>query len=150
MLPPGLSYDSNDSSVNRLLDIPGPKHFKSCKITILSKRFVDIHGGMRYTVIEVVEMNQFTEKDRAILSSGQGFSIFQFGKRVIRFKAPYSLERYTKVKHWDNGYLVVDAKYAHNRADEEEYIDLIPILEDLYIDPHDFLDPIKGVEIAYD
>ena len=31
------------------------------------------------------------------------------------------------------------AKYKHNQESEEEYIDLIPILEDLYILPEEFL-----------
>lgn len=29
------------------------------------------------------------------------------------------LEKYTKVKEWDNGYLVVMAKYKHNKQEEE-------------------------------
>ncbi len=86
----------------------------------------------------------------AILSSSDGFTIFHFNHHVIRFRAPYSLERYTRVKQWQNGYLVVDAKYSHNEQDEEEYIDLIPILKDLYFDPDAFLAPIKGVSIVYD
>lgn len=63
----------------------------------------------------------------------------------IRFKAPYSLEKYTEIKEWDKGYLVVMAKY--NKESEEEYIDLIPILEKLYITPDEFLRPIKEVKI---
>lgn len=31
----------------------------------------------------------------------------------------------------------------------EEYIDLVPILENLYIDPDWFLAPIKNVEVNY-
>ena len=31
---------------------------------------------------------------------------------------------------------------------EEEYIDLVPILENLYFDVDKFLNPIKGVEVA--
>lgn len=64
---------------------------------------------------------------------------------MIRFQAPYSLEKYTAVKEWDHGYLVVMAKYRHNEKPEEEYIDLVPILEDLYISPEEFLKPIKEV-----
>lgn len=64
--------------------------------------------------------------------------------------APYSLERYVDVKEWDNGYLVVMAKYKHHDYDEEEYIGLNSILEDLYIDAEDFLKPIKDVKIFYD
>lgn len=75
------------------------------------------------------------------------FTVFKYGDRVIRFKAPYSLEKYTEVKNWDNGYIVVMAKYAHNGKSEEDYIDLVPILEDLYINPDVFLKPIKKVII---
>lgn len=85
----------------------------------------------------------------AILSSYNGFTIFKFRNKIIRFKAPYSLECYKSIKEWDNGYLVVMAKYKHDKNEEEEYIDLVPILENLYIDPKEFLEPIKGVEIRY-
>ena len=44
----------------------------------------------------------------------------------------------------------MDAKYRHNNHDEEEYIDLVPILKDLYFEPYAFLAPIKGVKIDYD
>lgn len=40
------------------------------------------------------------------------------------------------------------AKYKHNDKPEEKYIDLVPILKDLYFDTDEFLDPIKEVEIA--
>lgn len=42
------------------------------------------------------------------------------------------------------------AKYRHNEKPEEEYIDLIPILENLYFDANDFLKPIEKVRISYD
>ena len=87
--------------------------------------------------------------DEAILSSSDGFTAFSFGGYRIRFKAPYSLERYVDVVQWDDGYLVVLAKYNHHAEPEEEYIDLKPILDDLYIDPKSFLKPIKKVRIAY-
>ena len=85
--------------------------------------------------------------DYAILSNDSKFTIFKYGDCIIRFRAPYSLERYTAVKEWDNGYLVVMAKYRHNIESEEEYIDLVPILENLYISPETFLKPIKEVKI---
>ncbi len=88
--------------------------------------------------------------DQAVLSSRDGFTVFQFGKHTIRFRAPYSLEQYTSVKEWDNGYIVAMAKYAHNPQPEEEYIDLVPILKDLYIDTEAFLSPIKGVTVSYE
>ena len=85
----------------------------------------------------------------AILSSDNYYTIFKYESYIIRFKSPYSLERYTQIKEWDNGYLVVMAKYKHNEM-EEEYIDLLPILEGLYFDPKEFLKPIKKVRISYD
>ncbi len=84
----------------------------------------------------------------AVLSSKDRFTLFRFRDFLIRFQAPYSLEKYTAVKEWDHGYLVVMAKYRHNEKPEEEYIDLVPILEDLYISPEEFLKPIKEVRIC--
>lgn len=89
------------------------------------------------------------ERHEAILSSSEGFTAFSFGGYHVRFRAPYSLERYVDVLKWDNGYLVVLAKYSHNAKPEEEYIDLKPILDSLYIDSDAFLKPIKNVRIAY-
>lgn len=50
-------------------------------------------------------------------------------KSVSRFRTSPCLERYTKVKEWDNGYLVVMEKYSNNKDDIEEYIDLVPIIQ---------------------
>lgn len=85
--------------------------------------------------------------DYATLSNDTNFTIFKFKDHLIRFKAPYSLERYLDVIEWDHGYLVVTAKYRHNTDAEEEYIDLVPILEDLYFDVDDFLNQIKEVRV---
>lgn len=87
---------------------------------------------------------------QALLSNERDFTVFQYGDHVIRFRAPYSLERYTEVKEWDHGYLVVMAKYRHNAEPEEEYIDLVPVLQDLYFDAEQFLKPITGVKVAND
>lgn len=91
-----------------------------------------------------------TKSHEAILSSAEGFTAFSYGGYKIRFRAPYSLERYVDVVSWDDGYLVVLAKYSHNAEPEEEYIDLKPILDGLYIDSNVFLKPIKSVRVAYD
>ncbi len=92
--------------------------------------------------------NTETTSHEAVLSNADGFTAFSFGGYNIRFRAPYSLERYVDVVRWDDGYLVVLAKYSHNAEPEEEYIDLKPILAGLYIDPNTFLKPIKTVRIA--
>lgn len=86
----------------------------------------------------------------AILSNEPNHTVFKYGGHTIRFRAPHSLEYYSSVKEWDHGYLVVMAKYSHNSQDEEEYIDLVPILEDLYFDAETFLKPIKEVRIGMD
>ena len=89
------------------------------------------------------------DNERAYLSNDKDTIKFQYGEKIIRFRGPYSLERFISVKEWDNGYLVVMAKYQHNKELEEEYIDLIPILKNLYIDAAHFLKPIKEVRLAY-
>ena len=90
------------------------------------------------------------KQNRAFLSNQNGDTIFQFDGHVIRFNAPYSLERYIEVKEWDNGYLVVSAKYSHISSPEEEYIDLVPILEKMNLNAADFLQQIKEIIIAYE
>ena len=86
-------------------------------------------------------------KDYAILCSKGEYTIFTYGDYNIRFKTSHMLERYTKILEWDNGYLVVMAKYKNNPIDEEEYIDIIPILQNLYINAEEFLKPITKVKI---
>lgn len=85
---------------------------------------------------------------RAILSNESNYTVFRVGDKVIRFRAPYSLEHYTEVKEWNHGYIVAMAKYKQNDRPEEEYIDLIPVLKNLYFDPDTFLAPIKEVSVA--
>lgn len=89
-------------------------------------------------------------RKQAILSSKGDFTSFAYDNHVIRFRTSPRLERYTKVKEWDNGYLVVMAKYSNNKDDIEEYIDLVPILQNLYFDTESFLHSIEGVSIQYD
>lgn len=87
---------------------------------------------------------------QATLSSQGEFTIFSFGPHVIRFRTSPRLERYTSIREWDHGYLVVTAKYKNLPQDEEEYIDLIPILKNLYFDPDQALSSIKEVSIQYE
>ena len=85
--------------------------------------------------------------DYAILTNEKDYTVFKFKNYTIRFKAPYSLERYVKVTKWDNGYIVVMTKYKHSKKLIEEYIDLVPILEDLHI-PNKELKNIKEVRVV--
>lgn len=85
----------------------------------------------------------------AYLSSKGRYIIFSSQNRVIRFMGPYNLQRIEKIKEWDNGYIVVDAKYDNHLENIEDYIDLVPILERLYINPEEFLKQINNVEVKY-
>ena len=98
----------------------------------------------------MVQCIQQSPDQTALLSSEGKYTVFRCRGHVIRFRAPYSLERYTEVREWDRGYLVVMAKYRHNAEPEEEYIDLIPVLQDLYFDADAFLAPVREVKISYD
>lgn len=89
-----------------------------------------------------------TADNCAILKSDGQYTIFIFKNQVIRFMTSSKLERYTEVKEWDKGYLIVMAKYK-NLNEIEEYIDLVPILQNLYYDVGEFLAPIKEVRIDY-
>ena len=87
-------------------------------------------------------------KNEAILRNDREFTSFIFNGHHIRFRTSSRLERYTKIVEWDHGYIVVMAKYE-GHEEEEEYIDLIPVLENLYFDAEEFLKPIQKVRIAY-
>lgn len=86
----------------------------------------------------------------AFLSSRGEYSFFSFRDRVITFLTGKRLEKYTKILEWDNGYLIVLCKNKNEENLEEDYIDLVPILSNLYIEPNEFLNPIKEVKINYD
>ena len=85
-------------------------------------------------------------KDYAVLTNDGRYTIFEFNNQIIRFITSDKLERYTKIVEWDNGYLVVMAKYKE-MLKVEEYIDLIQILNMLYYDTETFLKPIKRVRL---
>lgn len=86
----------------------------------------------------------------AYLSNIKDVTYFIYNGIVVRFKAPYSLQYYEEIKKWNNGYIEVMTKYNNSDDLEEEYIDLIPILKNLYIDPKEFLKSIERVEVRYD
>lgn len=92
----------------------------------------------------------YSLNNTAILSSNGDFTSFQANNYFIRFRTSSHLEKYLSIKEYDNGYIVVMAKYDNNTEPEEEYIDLVPILENLYINTDDFLKTIKKVCIKYD
>ena len=86
----------------------------------------------------------------AFLSNNSEYTFFKFRDRVITFFTGKRLEKYTKILEWNNGYIVVLCKNKNEDKLEEDYIDLLPILDNLYIEPEEFLAPIKKVEVSYD
>ena len=86
--------------------------------------------------------------DTAVLSSFENYTTFSFNGKTLTFRTCNGLERYIKVLTWDNGYIEVLAKYRQRDKEIEEYIDLIPVLEGLYMDKEKFLAPIKEVKIT--
>ena len=93
-------------------------------------------------------MDNVNLSSEALLSNQGDMTSFRYGNSNIRFRTPKCLKRYTEVKEWDNGYIVVMADYE-GMGETEEYIDLLPILKNLYINPDTFLKPIKTVKIDY-
>lgn len=84
---------------------------------------------------------------RAVLSVDGELSCFATRERRVRFRTSPRLRSYSAVLQWDDGYLVVLACYEGQEEPVEEYIDLVPILENLYLDPEDILTPIKEVAV---
>lgn len=82
----------------------------------------------------------------AFLTNKGEYSYFSYGHRTIKFFTGKSLEKYTSIIDWDNGYLVVGAK-NYGKDEEEDYIDLIPIMNNLYMDTND-LNDISEVRIG--
>lgn len=85
--------------------------------------------------------------DTAILSSVKNYTLFSFGGKQLKFRAPKNLRRYVRINKWNAGYIEVETEYED--CVEEEYIDLGPILRDLCIEPSRFLTPIRKVEVKY-
>lgn len=88
-------------------------------------------------------------EDTAVLSSYDKYTTFSFAGKTLTFRTCDGLERYTKVLTWDNGYIEVLAKYRQRDEVIEEYIDLDPVLDGLFMNKAAFLNPIKNVRIEY-
>ena len=56
------------------------------------------------------------------------------------------LQRYLRVKEWNDGYLVVDC-LGTVKGQYEDYIDMPYILKNLNMDPHSYLNGMQGVII---
>lgn len=109
----------------------------------------DVHetGNSCNHIIAQKKENASENLNIAFLSNEDEYTIFEFREHVIRFRTSKKLEYYAKVKEWNHGYIVVMVKYEENMELEEEYIDLIPILENLYFDVEKFLEQIEEVTL---
>jgi hypothetical protein len=83
----------------------------------------------------------------AVLDNYGHYTTFSFDGTTITFLTGRNLVRYLSVDEWDAGYIVVTC-LNRDGSQVEDYIDLVPILENLYIDPDEFLRPITDVRIA--
>ena len=111
----------------------------------------------RKTVVDLIETEtriypigrlDYDTTGLILLTNDGEYTIFEFNNEKIKFVTSKRLQKYTKIVEWNAGYLVVMAKY-NGLEEVEEYIDLIPILDDLYYDADEFLKPIKEVRIDY-
>jgi hypothetical protein len=84
----------------------------------------------------------------AYLSNVGEYTFFTFRDKTIKFLTSKNLEKYTAIVEWDNGYIVVMSQ-NYGQEECEDYIELVPILHNLYMNADDFLNDIKGVEIRY-
>ena len=87
-------------------------------------------------------------KEYAVLSNTGDVVSFSYKNILIRYKGPYSLEYFTDVISYDNGYIVVMAKFRHGEEPIEDYIDMESIAEELYMDTA-FLADIDEVRCLY-
>ena len=85
--------------------------------------------------------------DTAFLSNEGRMVFFSFGGKRIRFMGAKCLRRFTDVRKWHAGYIEVMAD--NGGRIEEDSIDLVPILENLYIDPSEYVAPIRKVALDY-
>ena len=92
-------------------------------------------------------MNTAKTATQAVLSNQGDITSFRYADYNIRFLTPSILKKYVDVKSWDDGYIVVMADYE-GMGITEEYIDLVPILKNLYIKPETFLKNIQTVKIG--
>jgi hypothetical protein len=89
-----------------------------------------------------------TDYTTAVLTTSGQYTKFLFKGRTITFLHGKDLERYLKVKEWEDGYFVVDCQ-GKVKGKYEDYIDMTYILENLHMDPKIFLFGMKGVEIKH-
>lgn len=91
------------------------------------------------------------EKVKAYIYNKGEYTYFRIGHEVVRFATSPYLNRYVRVKEYDNGYIVVDAEFCEpkNRKIkhvEEDYLDISYVLKELGLDTR-ILEKVTEVEI---
>lgn len=87
----------------------------------------------------------------AYLYNKDRYTFFRIADQIVKFETSPYLSRYTKVKEYDKGYIVVDAEYflpdnVNNKYTEEDYIDMEYIMNSLGMST-DSLSEVKEVVI---
>jgi len=90
--------------------------------------------------------------DTAYLSSEGRYTIFEFNGMRLKIITSAALEHYDYITDLtpELGCISVMTKYKPFPELMEEYIDLVPTLREMLIDPEEFLKPLKKVEVRYD
>lgn len=90
--------------------------------------------------------------DTAYLSNEGRYTIFEYNGTRLKIIAPEPLVKYLKINEFipKKGYIAVLTDYSCFKQPEEEYIDLIPTLNNLLMDADAFLKPIKKLKLRYE
>lgn len=83
---------------------------------------------------------------KAYIYNKDGYTHFKVNNHVIKFYTSPYLEKYIKIKEYDNGYMVVDEKLSTMDKPIEDYIDLEYVFDELGINK-DLLKEINEVII---
>ena len=82
----------------------------------------------------VTSIGKSHHENIAILSNVGDIVSFSYKDTIIKYKGPYSLQYFSKVNKYDNGYVEVMCKFSHNDELVEDYIDFENIASELYMD----------------
>ena len=90
--------------------------------------------------------------DTAYLSNEGRYTIFEYNGTRLKIIAPEPLVKYLEINEFipKKGYIAVVTDYSCFKQPEEEYIDLIPTLNNLLMDADAFLKPIKKLKLRYE
>ena len=82
----------------------------------------------------------------AVLTCAGRYTKFVYKGKTITFMHGKDLLKYLRVKEWKDGCLVVDC-LGRVKGEYDDYIDMPYILDNLYMDPSEYLKGIQGVTV---